>query len=66
MAGWIWVRGHNLECRWPSVACARDWCAAGVVLAEVALLVPYPCWQVEWATSRQARTTMARFLGVRV
>ncbi|MEO3776459.1 hypothetical protein ABGB16_06325 [Micromonospora sp. B11E3] len=30
-----------------------------------ALLVPYPCWQVEWATSRQARTIMARFLGVR-
>ncbi|GAA2704685.1 hypothetical protein GCM10010429_12230 [Micromonospora olivasterospora] len=28
-------------------------------------LVPYPCWQVEWATSRQARTIMARYLGVR-
>lgn len=27
-------------------------------------LVPYPCWQVEWATSRQARTIMARYLGV--
>ncbi|MBL6277001.1 hypothetical protein JMF97_12595 [Micromonospora fiedleri] len=31
-----------------------------------ALLVPYPCWQVEWATSRQARASVARFLeGVR-
>ena len=29
-------------------------------------LVPYPCWQVEWATSRQARASVARFLdGVR-
>ncbi|MFE9652757.1 hypothetical protein [Micromonospora sp. NPDC006431] len=28
-----------------------------------ALLLPYPCWQVEWATSRQARTRTARFLG---
>ncbi|MFF5074804.1 hypothetical protein ACFY2R_27315 [Micromonospora olivasterospora] len=28
-------------------------------------LVPYPCWQVDWATSRQARTIMARYLGVR-
>ncbi|MEU3457855.1 hypothetical protein ABZ671_30335 [Micromonospora sp. NPDC006766] len=26
-------------------------------------LAPYPCWQVEWATSRQARTITARFLG---
>ncbi|MEU8263225.1 hypothetical protein AB0C02_21665 [Micromonospora sp. NPDC048999] len=26
-------------------------------------LVPYPCWQVEWATSRHARTITARFLG---
>ncbi|MFE9694456.1 hypothetical protein [Micromonospora sp. NPDC005806] len=26
-------------------------------------LTPYPCWQVEWATSRQARTITARFLG---
>ncbi|MEU2613534.1 hypothetical protein ABZ570_18395 [Micromonospora sp. NPDC007271] len=25
-------------------------------------LTPYPCWQVEWATSRQARTITARFL----
>ncbi|MFX0594020.1 hypothetical protein [Melissospora conviva] len=31
-----------------------------------ARLVPYPCWQVEWATSRQARMTVGRFLeGVR-
>ncbi|MDG4750319.1 MULTISPECIES: hypothetical protein [Micromonospora] len=31
-----------------------------------ARLTPYPCWQVEWATSRQARATTARFLeGVR-
>nr|WP_233513176.1 hypothetical protein [Micromonospora craterilacus] len=29
-------------------------------------LTPYPCWQVEWATSRQARTITDRFLsGVR-
>ncbi|MER7461230.1 hypothetical protein [Micromonospora sp. NPDC126480] len=29
-------------------------------------LTPYPCWQVEWATSRQARTITVRFLeGVR-
>ncbi|MFB9849266.1 hypothetical protein ACFFMR_02535 [Micromonospora andamanensis] len=29
-------------------------------------LAPYPCWQVEWATSRQARASVARFLeGVR-
>ncbi|MEV0807732.1 hypothetical protein [Micromonospora sp. NPDC050200] len=26
-------------------------------------LTPYPCWQVDWATSRQARTITARFLG---
>ncbi len=26
-------------------------------------LVPYPCWQVDWATSRQARASVARFLG---
>ncbi|MFC4147913.1 hypothetical protein ACFO0M_16770 [Micromonospora mangrovi] len=30
-----------------------------------ARLVPYPCWQVEWVTSRQARAVTARFLGVR-
>ncbi|MFG1952836.1 hypothetical protein [Micromonospora sp. NPDC048830] len=29
-----------------------------------ARLTPYPCWQVEWATSRQARTIMARYLRV--
>ncbi|WP_406037733.1 hypothetical protein OG799_23760 [Micromonospora sp. NBC_00898] len=28
-------------------------------------LSPYPCWQVEWATSRQARSITARFLGRR-
>ncbi|MFR9777726.1 hypothetical protein ACL02O_16930 [Micromonospora sp. MS34] len=29
-------------------------------------LTPYPCWQVDWAISRQARTITARFLeGVR-
>ncbi|RBJ11146.1 hypothetical protein DRA43_01035 [Micromonospora provocatoris] len=27
-----------------------------------ARLVPYPCWQLEWATSRQARADTARFL----
>ncbi|MFY1576857.1 hypothetical protein ACN26Z_18375 [Verrucosispora sp. WMMD703] len=26
-------------------------------------LSPYPCWQVDWATSRQARASVARFLG---
>ncbi|MCZ7420050.1 hypothetical protein O7605_11025 [Verrucosispora sp. WMMA2121] len=26
-------------------------------------LAPYPCWQVDWATSRQARASVARFLG---
>ncbi|SCL19711.1 hypothetical protein GA0070624_1822 [Micromonospora rhizosphaerae] len=26
-------------------------------------LSPYPCWQVLWATSRQARAITARFLG---
>ena len=26
-------------------------------------LAPYPCWQVEWATSRRARAITARFLG---
>ncbi|MFI2407985.1 hypothetical protein ACH47V_26430 [Micromonospora chersina] len=29
-------------------------------------LTPYPCWQLDWATSQQARTITARFLeGVR-
>lgn len=28
-------------------------------------LAPYPCVQVEWATSRQAWAVTARFLGVR-
>ena len=28
-----------------------------------ALLVPYPCWQVQWATSKQARSVTAHFLG---
>ncbi|MEH0845285.1 hypothetical protein V6U81_23115 [Micromonospora sp. CPCC 205711] len=28
-------------------------------------LSPYPCWQVDWATSRQARSRTARFLGGR-
>ncbi|MEG3636923.1 hypothetical protein [Micromonospora palythoicola] len=29
-------------------------------------LSPYPCWQVEWATSRQAHASVTRFLdGVR-
>ena len=28
-------------------------------------LTPYPCWQVEWVTSRQARAITARCLGVR-
>lgn len=25
-------------------------------------LTPYPCWQVDWATSRQARRITTRFL----
>ncbi|WP_307849178.1 hypothetical protein [Micromonospora sp. U56] len=25
-------------------------------------LAPYPCWQVDWATSWQARTITTRFL----
>ncbi|MDG4797985.1 hypothetical protein O7615_29410 [Micromonospora sp. WMMD1082] len=24
---------------------------------------PYPCWQVDWATSRHAHASVARFLG---
>ncbi|NJP33590.1 hypothetical protein [Micromonospora thermarum] len=28
-------------------------------------LTPYPCWQVEWATSRQARSLTAALLGGR-
>ncbi|WP_433550262.1 hypothetical protein ACQP08_20115 [Micromonospora zamorensis] len=27
-----------------------------------ALLTSYPCWQVEWVTSRQARAITVRFL----
>ncbi|TWH69202.1 hypothetical protein JD77_04210 [Micromonospora olivasterospora] len=34
VAGWVWVRGHNLECRWPWVACAREWCVRVAVRAE--------------------------------
>ncbi|MEU4472077.1 hypothetical protein [Micromonospora sp. NPDC023888] len=29
------------------------------------LLTPYPCWQVDWATSRRARSMMAALLGGR-
>ncbi|TDB75588.1 hypothetical protein E1165_10580 [Micromonospora sp. KC723] len=28
-------------------------------------LTPYPCWQVDWATSRQARSLTAALLGGR-
>ncbi|MEU7920764.1 hypothetical protein [Micromonospora zamorensis] len=28
-------------------------------------LTPYPCWQVDWATSRQARSMTAALLGGR-
>ncbi|MEV4122285.1 hypothetical protein [Micromonospora sp. NPDC049645] len=28
-------------------------------------LTPYPCWQVDWATSRQARSLTAALLGDR-
>lgn len=34
-------------------------------LAWWSRLSPYPCWQVEWATSRQARSSTVRFLGGR-
>ncbi|WBB69396.1 hypothetical protein [Micromonospora sp. WMMD812] len=30
-----------------------------------ARLTPYPCWQVDWATSRQARALTAALLGGR-
>ncbi|WP_327040180.1 hypothetical protein OG400_20060 [Micromonospora ureilytica] len=30
-----------------------------------AWLTPYPCWQVDWATSRQARSMTAALLGGR-
>jgi hypothetical protein len=30
-----------------------------------ARLTPYPCWQVDWATSRQARSLTAALLGGR-
>ncbi|MFF5173527.1 hypothetical protein ACFY3U_12905 [Micromonospora sp. NPDC000089] len=30
-----------------------------------ARLTPYPCWQVEWATSRHARSLTAALLGGR-
>jgi hypothetical protein len=29
-------------------------------------LTPYPCWQVDWATSRQARHLTAQVLGHQV
>jgi hypothetical protein len=29
-----------------------------------ARLAAYPCWQVEWATTRLARANTERFLGV--
>ncbi|MFI6332902.1 hypothetical protein ACIBBG_31925 [Micromonospora chersina] len=32
--GWVWVRAHTPECRWESVACARDWCVKVAVRAE--------------------------------
>ncbi|SDY03793.1 hypothetical protein SAMN05444365_101455 [Micromonospora pattaloongensis] len=28
-------------------------------------LTPYPCWQIDWATSRQARSLTAALLGGR-
>ncbi|WP_422733238.1 hypothetical protein ACN26Y_19770 [Micromonospora sp. WMMD558] len=30
-----------------------------------ARLAPYPCWQVDWATSRRARSLTAALLGGR-
>ncbi|WP_420914998.1 hypothetical protein [Micromonospora chalcea] len=48
----VHVRGYDGMC----TGCRAWW----------SRLSPYPCWQVEWATSRQARTITARFLeGVR-
>ncbi|MFF5173376.1 hypothetical protein ACFY3U_12140 [Micromonospora sp. NPDC000089] len=47
----VHVRGLDGMC----VGCRAWW----------ARLTPYPCWQVAWATSRQARARTARFLGVR-
>ncbi|MCO1614438.1 hypothetical protein M8C11_06905 [Micromonospora sp. CPM1] len=47
----VHVRGLDGMC----VGCRLWW----------ARLTPYPCWQVAWATSRQARASVARFLGVR-
>ncbi|MFJ6196927.1 hypothetical protein [Micromonospora sp. NPDC092111] len=45
----VHVRGLDGMC----VGCHRWW----------SRLVPYPCWQVNWATSRQARTITVQFLG---
>ena len=45
----VHIRGSDGMC----VGCRAWW----------SRLTPYPCWQVEWATSRQARTITARFLG---
>ncbi len=45
----VHVRGLDGMC----VGCRAWW----------ARLSPYPCWQVDWATSRQARASVARFLG---
>ncbi|MBQ1015165.1 hypothetical protein KBX53_30395 [Micromonospora sp. M51] len=48
----VHVRGLDGMC----VGCRAWW----------ARLTPYPCWQVDWATSRQARAITDRFLaGVR-
>ncbi|MEV2238395.1 hypothetical protein [Micromonospora sp. NPDC049891] len=45
----VHVRGLDGRC----VGCRAWW----------SRLSPYPCWQVDWATSRQARASVARFLG---
>ncbi|MCG5447603.1 hypothetical protein [Micromonospora hortensis] len=37
------------------------WCVG--YLVWWARLVPYPCWRVEWVTSRQARPSVFRLLG---
>ncbi|NYT92948.1 hypothetical protein HW126_03700 [Salinispora sp. H7-4] len=44
----VHLRGHDGMC----VGCLAWW----------SRLVLYPCWQVEWATRRQARASVARFL----
>ncbi|MFI6232824.1 hypothetical protein ACIBD9_04605 [Micromonospora sp. NPDC050784] len=43
---------------------SRDFLCTGC-LAWWSRLTPYPCWQVDWATSRQSRSMTAALLGGR-